>query len=144
MAGGIEIKALSRAFQMWGHLAARLDPFGRLVPVVHPALAGASGAEAERLRAAYCGPIGVEVMHIYDTARWDWIAERMEGAPPAIDERRVLARIAEAELFERFLHPRYVGTKRYSLEGAAALVPLLDAVLDGAAGRGAEVESSSA
>jgi 2-oxoglutarate dehydrogenase E1 component len=133
-----EASALTRAFQMWGHLAARLDPFGRLVPVEHPALASASGPEAERLRAAYCGPIGVEVAHISDTARWDWIGERMEGAPPEIDERRVLARIAEAETFERFLHQRYVGTKRYSLEGAAALVPLLDTLLEGAPGRGAE------
>ncbi len=136
------IKTTSRvveAFRRWGYLQADLDPLGRLQPLPHPDLDEASGDDTRQMRDAYCGPIGVEFMHMPLPDRCQWIAERMEEKPASVDRHRILARIASAELFEHFLHARYVGTKRYSLEGAAALIPLLDVVLDGAADRGAEI-----
>jgi hypothetical protein len=67
-------------------------------------------------------------MHISDRERAAWLARRLEDdEAPALDRERMLTRLMEAELFERFLHRRYVGSKRYSLEGAAGLIPLLDA-----------------
>src|SRR5439155_21523541 len=95
--------------------------------------------EAKHLRSIYCGPIGADFMRLPYPDRCRFIAERMEGPPPAADRKRLLRRLAEADLFERFLHARYVGTKRYSLEGAASLLPLLDAVLDAAAEAGAVI-----
>src|SRR5947208_3082955 len=127
------------ALRRWGYLQADLDPLGRLAPMPHPALDGATGDEAARLRAAYCGSIGAEFMHMPYPDRCRFVAERMEAAPQAPDRRRILERLAQAEVFERFLHARYVGTKRYSLEGAAALIPLLDSVLETAASAGTEI-----
>ena len=137
-----DVKTTSRvvdAFRRWGYLQADLDPLGRLSPIPHPDLDEATGDEAKRMRALYCGPIGVEFMHMPLPERCQWIADRMEEKAAPVDQRRVLARIAGAEIFEHFLHARYVGTKRYSLEGAAALVPLLDVLLEGAAERGAGI-----
>jgi 2-oxoglutarate dehydrogenase E1 component len=124
---------LAEAFRRWGYLQADLDPMGRLAPLEHPELAdacaGAAAPEIARWRALYCGTIGAEFMHITDEQRCRWVAARLEEPPPAVDHHAVLARLAEAELFERFLHARYVGSKRYSLEGVAAIIPLLDSCL---------------
>ena len=125
-------------YRRWGYLQADLDWLGRLVPYFHPELEALRGADVEPWRRAYCGTIAAEFMHIPDPARCAWITTRMEGATAPVDRRRILERLAESELFERFLHARYVGSKRYSLEGAAALVPLLDGILDAAAARGVE------
>jgi 2-oxoglutarate dehydrogenase E1 component len=135
---------LGDRFRRWGYLQADLDPLGgvapgRIRPFVHPDLEGAAGKDADRWRSIYCGSIGVEIAHVADPARVRWIADRMEAPPAEPDRRRILRRLAEAELLERFLHQRYVGTKRYSLEGAAAVIPFLDHLLEAAAGRGAEV-----
>jgi len=128
----------------WGYLAADLDPLGRLPPFHHPELDEAlrlaeRSGEAKHLRSIYCGPIGADFMRLPYPDRCRFIAERMEAPPAAADRKRLLRRLAEADLFERFLHARYVGTKRYSLEGAASLLPLLDAVLDAAAEAGAVI-----
>jgi len=130
----------SDLFRRWGYLEADLDPLGRLVPFHHPDLdaAGTEG-EAARWRAAYCGKIGAEFMHIPYPDRCRFVAERMEAEGKTPDRRRIVRLLAAAEEFERFMHARYVGTKRYSLEGAAALLPLLDSVLESAAGAGAEI-----
>ncbi len=93
------------------------------------------------LRETYCGTIGVEYMYIADPERKDWLQRRMEVARnyPALDaasKRRVLEKLVEAESFERFLHAKYVGHKRFSLEGGEALIPLLDRILNDAAVRG--------
>ncbi len=129
---------LPDAFRRWGYLQADLDPLGRLEPLVHPDLEGAEGKAAQPWRRLYCGSIGAEFMHIHILERAAWVAERMETEPPATDTRRILRRLAEAELLERFLHQRWVGSKRYSLEGSAALIPLLDALLDASAAHGAD------
>jgi 2-oxoglutarate dehydrogenase E1 component len=131
-------------FRRWGYLAADLDPLGRLATFHHPELDEAlrlaeRSGEAARLRSIYCGPIGADFMRLPYPDRCRFIAARMEAPPPAADRKRLLRRLAESELFERFLHARYVGTKRYSLEGAASLIPLLDAVLDAAAEGGAVI-----
>jgi 2-oxoglutarate dehydrogenase E1 component len=95
----------------------------------------------EVLRETYCGAIGVEYMYIADPERKDWLQERMESARnyPALDQasrKRVLEKVVEAESFERFLHAKYVGHKRFSLEGVETLIPLLDRILNDAARQG--------
>src|SRR5712692_2051090 len=95
------------------------------------------------LRDTYCGTIGVEYMYIADPERKDWLQERMETTRnyPALDtasKRRVLEKLVEAESFERFLHAKYVGHKRFSLEGGEALIPLLDRILNDAAQQGVD------
>jgi len=126
------------AFRRWGHLEAAIDPLGRLPKVAHPELAEHSGPEAERAREIYCGPLAVEFMHLPDPERRRWVAERMERRPRPIDRRRLLDQILRAELFEQAIQARYLGYKRFSIEGVAALVPLLVSLLETAAERGAE------
>src|SRR5437667_7816406 len=76
-------------FRRWGYLQAGLDPLGRLEPMPHPDLEAACGDEAARLRATYCGPIGVEFMHMPQAERCRFVAERMEAPPAAPDRRRI-------------------------------------------------------
>ena len=121
-------------FRRWGYLQANLDPLGDLQPVELPELA-ISGPDAEAARKTYCGTIGVEFMHIPDADRRRWIQERMESdvpATPAAEQKAILDRLIRAEIFEQVLQTRYLGTKRYSLEGEAVLLPLLDAILNAA------------
>ncbi|PYQ10251.1 MAG: 2-oxoglutarate dehydrogenase E1 component [Acidobacteria bacterium] len=130
---------LADGFRRWGYLQADLDPLGRLKPIVHPDLEKLSGPSAKRWRSIYCGPIGVEFQHIHYPDRCRWVAEHMEKHDFVPDRRRIVERLAQAELFERFLHTRFVGTKRYSLEGAASLITLLDSLLDAASSNGSEL-----
>jgi len=125
------------AFQRWGYLEAALDPLGLVQPRRHSELAG-QGEAAVRARRWYCGPIGVEFMHIPDPERRRWVQERMEHPIPAIDGYAVLERLVRAELFEEVLHGRYPGSKRFSLEGVTGLIPLLDEVLERGAAEGLE------
>jgi len=86
------------------------------------------------LREAYCQTIGVEYMHIQEPEQKKWIQQRVEGVPrpkwmDAAAKRRILAKLNEGEAFERFLHTKYVGHKRFSLEGAETLIPMLDALI---------------
>jgi 2-oxoglutarate dehydrogenase E1 component len=129
-----QLERLQDAFRRWGYLEADLDSLGRLRPEKHPEIEG-EGPEAERLRASYCGSIGVEFMHIPDPERRRWIQERMEGPSPSVDGRRVLEQLIRTDLFEQVLHTRYLGNKRFSIKGVDALVPLLQEVLEGAAER---------
>jgi len=124
------------AFRRWGYLQADLDPLGDLQPLAMPEL-DVSGPEAEAARRFYCGTIGVEFMHIPDREKRHWIQERMEQEAPEVDRQRILEWLVRAEIFEQVLQTRYLGTKRYSLEGEAALLPLLDAILSAAAEEGA-------
>src|SRR5579862_8234297 len=124
-------------YRRWGYLAANLDPLGFLTPIVHPELA-ATGEAAAAARKIYCGTIGAEFFHIDDTERRRWIAEQLEAAAPEPDHAFILERLIRAELFEQVLQARYLGSKRFSLEGVTAVIPLLDRVLSVAAAAGAE------
>ena len=112
-------------------------PVGYMRPLAPPELA-LDGEAAARARRWYCGPIGAEFMHIPEAERRQWVAQRMEADPPPVDSARVLERLIRAGLFEQVLQSRYIGTKRFSLEGIVALIPVMDEMLDGAASLGAE------
>ena len=147
---------LITAYRSRGHLAAKLDPLGMMVEPEAPDLAlgfhhlsegdlgvefstgGVAGRERMALRdlvallkTTYTGPIGAEFMHIADVEQRRWMYDRLEGAAgdfkrSQADKRRILERLTAAEGLERYLHTKYVGQKRFSLEGGDALVPLLD------------------
>jgi 2-oxoglutarate dehydrogenase E1 component len=107
--------------------------------------AGATKADLrsiiEQLEAAYCGTIGSEYMHITETVEKRWIQQRLEHPGERSDfdtatRHRILDRLTAAEGLERYLHRRYVGQKRFSLEGGDALIPLLDELIQRGGGRG--------
>jgi len=94
-----------------------------------------------RLRDAYCRTVGVEYMHIADRTQRAWLQERLETAytkPSREEHLRILRRLNAAEAFEAFLQTKYVGQKRFSLEGGESLIPLLDAVMSSAAVAGVQ------
>ncbi|HTS58430.1 MAG TPA: 2-oxoglutarate dehydrogenase E1 component [Terriglobales bacterium] len=124
------------AFRRWGYLEADLDPLGSFPPARVPEL-DLGGESAEQARRVYCGTIGVEFAHITDSERRRWIQERMEGPQAPVDQQAALDQLIRAELFEQVLQQRYIGTKRYSLEGMTALIPLVDEILEVAAQLGA-------
>ena len=133
---------LADAFRRWGYLAANLDPLNRIVPFEHPDLAEAIAdtrpGDLERWNSIYRSNLGFEFMHMVDRDRVDWMREYIERGMPEVDEKWILGRIMESELFERFLHSRYVGSKRFSIDGVAGLIPLLDSLMDAAAENGAK------
>jgi len=91
------------------------------------------------LRNSYCRTVGIEYMHIQDPEQREWIQDRVEVTPDktdAAEQLRILRRLNAAEAFETFLQTKYVGQKRFSLEGAETVVPLLDMVLQEAASVG--------
>ena len=91
------------------------------------------------LRDAYCRTIGVEYMHIQNTEEQRWIQNKLEGAHfdfSKSEKHRILERLNSAEAFEKFLATKYVGTKRFGLEGAESAIPILDEVLSQAADDG--------
>jgi len=93
------------------------------------------------LRATYCGSIGAEFMHIADADQRRWVYERLEAAGdhyPLSPERRkqVLAKLTQAEGLERYLHTKYVGQKRFSLEGGDSLIPAMDELIHRAGANG--------
>ena len=132
-----EEERVFEGYRRWGYLAANLDPLGFFMPFVHPELI-VNGEAAAAARKFYCGKIGAEFVHIDDTERRRWIAERLESEPPRPDRGYILERLIRAELFEQVLQARYLGSKRFSLEGVTAVIPLLDTVLSAAAAAGAE------
>jgi 2-oxoglutarate dehydrogenase E1 component len=124
------------AFRRWGYLQADLDPLGVIRPQAHPGLQ-IEGPDAHEARRIYCGTIGAEFAHIADEKRRRWIEREMESPAPAPDQGRVLERLIRADLFEQVMQARYLGSKRFSLEGVTAVIPLLDEVLETAAEGGA-------
>jgi len=158
---------LIRSYRVRGHLEAQLDPLGLQKPKPHPELQpefwgftteadlnrpifidGVLGLETatvkeitERVRATYCGPIGVEFMHIQSPEQKSWIQRRVEGAPwnshfDRAGKRKILTQLTEAEGFESFCAKKYVGTKRFGLEGGESTIPAVQAVIETAAGLG--------
>src|SRR5437016_742123 len=126
------------AFRRWGYLRAQLDPLEQyLSPQSIPEL-DIQGDLATDARGYYCGTIASEFMHIPESAKREWIQQRIENDPPAEDQKYILDLLTRADLFEQVIQSRYLGTKRFSLEGVTALIPFLDEVLNGAAERGSE------
>lgn len=124
------------AFRHWGYLEADLDPLGFLQPVPHPDLQ-LDGEYAQEARQIYCGTIGAEFMHIADPACRHWIQDKIEAPQDQVNHQRTLDLLIRAEFFELVLQQRYLGSKRFSLEGMTALIPLVDEILDGAGRHGA-------
>ncbi len=93
------------------------------------------------LRQSYCGAIGVEFMHIQDPAQKSWIQKRIEGAPwltafDAAAKAKILRQLTEADAFESFCQRRFVGTKRFGLEGGESTIPALHTIIETAADGG--------
>ncbi len=123
-------------FRRWGFLQASLDPLGQYLPpepFPTPAPEGEFAAEA---RGYYCSTIAVEFMHIPSPEHRQWIQEKMERKALKADQAHVLTQLIRADVFEQVIQSRYLGTKRFSLEGLTALIPFLDRVLESSAGCG--------
>jgi 2-oxoglutarate dehydrogenase E1 component len=157
---------LIRAYRVRGHLEAKLDPLGLQAPHSHaeldPRSYGFAESDLDRpifidnvlgletatvrqimhvVRESYCGPVGVEFMHIQDPDQKAWIQRRVEGAPwrtqfGAAAKRAILQHLTEAEGFETFCQRRFVGTKRFGLEGGEACIPALHEIIRTAAASG--------
>ncbi|MEO5975293.1 MAG: multifunctional oxoglutarate decarboxylase/oxoglutarate dehydrogenase thiamine pyrophosphate-binding subunit/dihydrolipoyllysine-residue succinyltransferase subunit [Ilumatobacteraceae bacterium] len=154
----MQVATLIRVHRVRGHLIADLDPLRWQEPEMpielDPATYGLSIWDLDRefltggvggvrkstlgdllgaLRDAYCRSVGIEYMHIQNTAEQRWIQEHVEGPglnEQVVDKRWLLERLNAAEAFERFLATKYVGTKRYGLEGAESAIPILDVILE--------------
>ena len=128
------------AFRRWGYLQAQLDPLQQyLAPKAVPEL-NIEGRDADEARGYYCASIAAEFMHIPDAGRREWIQDRLEGRvdiSPSPDPQRTLELLLRADLFEQVIQSRYLGTKRFSLEGVTVLVPFIDELLNHAAEHGA-------
>jgi 2-oxoglutarate dehydrogenase E1 component len=132
-----EREGVFNAFRQWGYLEGDLDPLGFLLPRPAPELQ-LEGEYARQARAIYSSTIGVEVNHIYSPERRRWIYEQMEAVAPAEDQKRILELLIRADVFEQVMQQRYLGSKRFSLEGVTALIPLVDEILDTGSRLGAE------
>ncbi|MGD1079425.1 MAG: 2-oxoglutarate dehydrogenase E1 component [Candidatus Sulfotelmatobacter sp.] len=128
-ASNAERERVFGVYRQWGYLEGDLDPLGFLRPRETPELER-EGEYAREARAIYSSTIGVEINHIYRPERRRWIFERIESEPPQEDQRRILDLLIRADIFEQVMQQRYLGSKRFSLEGVTALIPLVDEVLD--------------
>lgn len=158
---------LVNAYRVRGHLVAHLDPLFH-EPLHHPeldasyygltlwdldrdfssgAIAGQRGRTLrdvlDTLRETYCSSIGVEYMYNQDPLQKQWLQERMEptrnkAALRAAERKQIFRKLVESELFERFLHTRFVGHKRFSLEGGETVMPVLDSFMHLLADSGGE------
>src|SRR5579864_9330552 len=129
-----ERERVFNSFRNWGYLEGDLDPLGFLKPRPTPELQIESEYTREA-RAIYSSTIGVEINHIYAPERRRWVYERMESEAQGFevtekDQARILDLLIRADVFEQVVQQRYLGSKRFSLEGVSALIPLVDEVLD--------------
>ncbi|MEM7545453.1 MAG: 2-oxoglutarate dehydrogenase E1 component [Pseudomonadota bacterium] len=150
---------LIRAYRIRGHLAADLDPLKLTPPTQHPELDPASygfaGADLDRpifidnvlglevatmreivaiVKRTYCGTFALQYMHISDGEQAAWLKERIEGYGKEIaftknGRKAILQKLVEAEGFEKFLGVKYLGTKRFGLDGGEALVPAMEQII---------------
>ena len=155
----IRAMMLIRTYRVRGHLGATLDPLGlsqQDIPAdLAPEYHGFTGADMDEpvylggtmgfasatvrqliatLRANYCGNVGLEYMHIADVEERRFFQDRMEGVDKGIEftqngKKAILAKVIEAETFENFLAKKYVGTKRFGLDGGESMIPALEAVI---------------
>jgi 2-oxoglutarate dehydrogenase E1 component len=160
----MQVATLIRVHRVRGHLIADLDPLRWKEPhtpvELDPATYGLTIWDLDRefltggvagtekmtlgdllgvLRDAYCRTIGVEYMHIQNTDDQRWIQRQVEGVRTDFSKEhkhRILERLNAAEAFEKFLATKYVGTKRFGLEGAESAIPILDEILSAAADAG--------
>ncbi|WP_037316721.1 2-oxoglutarate dehydrogenase E1 component [Ruegeria halocynthiae] len=150
---------LIRAYRIRGHLAANLDPLGMRAASTHPELDpktyGFTDADMDRpifidnvlglqmasmrqiveiVRRTYCGTFALQYMHISDPEQAAWLKERIEGYGKEIaftkeGRKAILNKMVEAEGFEKFLHVKYMGTKRFGLDGGEALIPAMEQII---------------
>ena len=162
----VSVLQLINAFRFTGHRQANLDPLNQCerphVQELDPGYHGLNENDMDRVfntgslhgpdeaplrdildivRTTYCGTIGAEYMHIVETAQKRWIQQRLEPCRgnPELDadkKRHLLDRVISAGALEEYLHTKYVGQKRFSLEGGESLIPLLDQVVAGCGGYG--------
>ncbi len=148
-----------RAYRIRGHLVADLDPLGMRDETPHPELDprsyGFTDADMDRpifidnvlglthasmrqiidvLQRTYCGTFALQYMHISDPEQAGWLKERIEGLGKEIQftkngRRAILNKLVEAEGFEKFLHVKYMGTKRFGLDGGEALIPAMEQII---------------
>ncbi len=158
------IQEIINAYRSRGHLISDLDPLDAKAPTMPAELDPATwelsiwdldrtfytgkiaGSDEHTLgellgilRDAYCRTVGVEYMHIMDPVQKKWIQDKVEGVNTDLtkdEQRHVLSRLNAAEAFEKFLHKRYVGQKRFGLEGGESAMVIIDAILDGAGAAG--------
>src|SRR6059058_3925762 len=136
--GNAERERIFDSFRRWGYLQANLDPLGIFRPLKHPDIEELIGQATEEAQRIYCGTTGADFMHLPEPERRHWIIERLEAPAQEVDQHKILERLIRADLFEQVLQARYLGSKRFSLEGVTALIPLLASILDAAAEHGAE------
>ncbi|MEY4269124.1 MAG: 2-oxoglutarate dehydrogenase, partial [Pseudomonadota bacterium] len=155
----IRAMMLVRTYRVRGHLAAKLDPLGiqkqELPADMTPEFHGFVGADLDRaiylggtlglerasvrelvaiLQANYCGAVGLEYMHIADVEERRFLQDRMEGANKVIEfspqgKKAILNKVIEAEEWEKFLARKYVGTKRFGLDGGESMIPAMEAII---------------
>jgi 2-oxoglutarate decarboxylase len=160
----VHVQTLINMYRVRGHLIADLDPLRWKEPHTHPELDPATfgltiwdldrefftdGVAGQAhmtlgdllgvLRDAYCRRVGVEYMHIQEPDQKQWVQEHVEGVKTtlSVDEQlHILDRLNAAEAFERFLNTKYLGHKRFGLEGAESAIPMIDEILDQSAQAG--------
>jgi 2-oxoglutarate dehydrogenase E1 component len=161
------VDQLIRNYRVRAHRVARVDPLESPLPHLPEldpeyfgfteadmdkrfSVEGLGGANAltlreiiTRLRNTYCRSIGVQFMHIDDLFVRQWLQERMEGSENRLslkreEQLRILTRLTDAVIFEEFIQRKYIGAKRFSLEGAESLIPLLDLAIEKAGEQGIE------
>ncbi len=150
---------LIRAYRIRGHLVADLDPLGMREQTPHPELDprsyGFSDADLDRpifldkvlglefatmreilaiVKRTYCGTFALQYMHISDPEQANWLKERIEGLGKEIaftreGRKAILNKLVEAEGFEKFLHVKYMGTKRFGLDGGESLAPAMEQII---------------
>ncbi|MSR30233.1 MAG: 2-oxoglutarate dehydrogenase E1 component [Gemmataceae bacterium] len=147
------------AYRDYGHLQADLDPLGMQkveyqvlnkslqglvkdnfgkrfhIPSFAPCPSGSIEDLLQTLTAIYCGGLGVEITHLHDGEARDWVLEKVEENVgkwtfASAEKKGILESLFRAEVFERFLHTKFVGQKRFSLEGADSLIPLLETLVE--------------
>ncbi|MBS1789605.1 MAG: multifunctional oxoglutarate decarboxylase/oxoglutarate dehydrogenase thiamine pyrophosphate-binding subunit/dihydrolipoyllysine-residue succinyltransferase subunit [Acidobacteria bacterium] len=154
------------AYRVRGHLIADIDPLNMINLHEHPELeietyglsiwdldrefytGGLGGKEYATLREIwsmlirfYCGKVGTESRHITSKEQKQWIRERIERDPEPVPmeiKKQLLDRLIAAEQFEKFLHTKYLGQKRFSVEGGESIIPVMDQLISGAGERGAD------
>ncbi len=165
--GQDRVDQLVRAYRVRGHILARFNPLYQKRPErpeLKPRYYGFTRDDLERrfsvrtiagqptrtlreilflLRNTYCRSIGVQFMHIDSLEARHWLQDRMEGTQNRLklerdEQLRILRRLTDAVIFEEFIQKKYVGAKRFSLEGGETLIPLLDLAIEHAGGQGVE------